>query len=225
MLEDNFSFKKPRKKIIFFCLNFISPLRCTAVRYVVSMHILSLSFMQICSLRREYSHRPSICVSPIIARGSFSSAGGGTAGSGIATGSGRVGGRNSLGSIIHDQESHDDQSINNLCAQVQDTAELRKIKKVRCFCFFFIVCSPKQMWLLIAVSRTTLSFSHKTDPGSPIAISDKNLVEIRDFFPLFNKNFLSMLTPFSAGTKLLPRLVVPSPLEANRRRIHKFTAR
>lgn len=88
--------------------------------------------LQICSLRREYSHRPSICVSPIVGRGSFSS-GAGAGGSGIPIGST---GRGSIGDGSnthdgHDHECQDDQSsISNLCSQVQDTAELRKIKKV-----------------------------------------------------------------------------------------------
>lgn len=66
-------------------------------------------------------------------RGSFSS-GGGVGGSGIpisSTGRGSVGD----GTATHDGHDHDCQddqsSISNLCAQVQDTAELRKIKKVR----------------------------------------------------------------------------------------------
>lgn len=89
-------------------------------------------------MRREYSHRPSVCVSPIIGRGSFSSGvgipGGIPSGSGVGVGSMGAGGLGSVGDGTNTHDGHDCQddqsSISNLCAQVQDTAELRKIKKV-----------------------------------------------------------------------------------------------
>lgn len=115
------------------CFSRLGPINCVN-RATFFLHFA----VQICSLRREYSHRPSICVSPIVGRGSFSSVGGvggvgGVTGSGIpihSTGRGSVGdGTNTHDG--HDNDGQDDQSsISNLCAQVQDTAELRKIKKV-----------------------------------------------------------------------------------------------
>lgn len=63
------------------------------------------SYWQICSLRREYSHRPSVSQTPV-GRGSFSA-----------------------GSANADENC----SLSGFSDQVQDSAELRKIKKVQSF--------------------------------------------------------------------------------------------
>lgn len=70
---------------------------------------------QVCNLRREQSRRPSYCPSPVIGRSSFSS------GTGAAASA-------ACESVISDHE--DQSSLSGFCAQVQDSAEIRKIKKV-----------------------------------------------------------------------------------------------
>lgn len=79
----------------------VSTILCISVNYLISFHFIC----QICSLRREYSHRPSVSQTPV-GRGSFS------AGSGNAD---------------------DNCSLGGFSDQTQDTAELRKIKKVQSF--------------------------------------------------------------------------------------------